>query len=358
MVKKSKEKRRFVRRTRFNLLTALGAVTLVLSLGTLPVPTQAEAEGPSASVESPDLSFGVMSDIHLHSAIDEKGIPVYDFKAESNFRGALQDLHAINPKIDALVIDGDFTDTGMQTDYDSLKKLLDTTPHPKNTLFAIGNHEFFSAFRLPSGVLSRSTFPNGVTEQDCIERFLKNTGMPGLYYDQVIKGYHFIVLGSEQSRITNPDYGDRAVLSDTQLLWLDHVLKHIPSNQPTFVFLHQPLPHTDEVSGDNALIVDPEKLINSLIHYPQVILFSGHSHFTLKNQPNTMYQNQFTMFNNSSVRKPITPNNQSVGGSEGLAVQVYKDKVVVGGRDFAHKKWIVSYVIRAPFQQPLELPIN
>ncbi len=87
-----------------------------------------------------------------------------------------------------------------------------------------------------------------------------------------------------------------------------------------------------------------------LNRFPQAVFFSGHRHFTLKNQPKTIYQNHFTMFNDSSVRNPITPENRFVGDREGLVVQVFKDKVIVKGRDFTHQKWIDSYTVRVPFQ--------
>jgi Icc protein len=315
----------------------------------LPFITQANATEVNRTYSSnnePKLSFAVISDIHLRAGVDDLGNPYDDQEAENKFRTTLQDLNRINPKSDGLVINGDLTVTGEQTDYDSMNKVLKEIPHPKNTLFAIGNHEFYSAFRLPSGVLSLSTFPNGVTEQDCIHRFLDNTGMPSLYYDKVIKGYHFIVLGSEQSRITKWENGDQAVLSDKQLQWLDNELKHTSPDKPTFVFLHQPIPHTVAGSGND--IVHSEKLVNILDKYPQVIFFSGHSHLTLKDQPGTMYHEKFTAFNDSAVRNPETPDGKLVGDSEGLYVQVYKDKVVVNGRDFTNKSWINQYTVHIP----------
>ncbi|WEG10994.1 metallophosphoesterase [Pullulanibacillus sp. KACC 23026] len=302
--------------------------------------------------EKPNMSFGIISDIHLQSRIDNSGNPIDDEQAEIKLQQALQDLHSINPEMDMLIMNGDLTHTGMQTDYDVLKEILYGTPHPQNTLFAMGNHEFYSAYRLPTGEFSKSTFPNGVTEQACINRFIRNTGMPSLYYDKVIKGYHFIVLGSEESRITNWNNLDSAVLSDTQLQWLDHELKETSKDQPTFVFLHQPIPHT--VAGsEQGTIVDSEKLVTILSHFPQVIFFSGHSHITLKNEPYTMYQNHFTMFNDASVRNPVTPFGELIGDSEGLFVKVYKDRVVVTGRDFTNKKWIDSYTVRVPLPKSI-----
>jgi Icc protein len=300
------------------------------------------------SNDKPKLSFGVISDIHLRAGKDDMGNPYYDHAAENKFAAALQDLNKINPKSNALVIDGDLTVTGVQTDYDSMNKVLNENSHPKNTLFAMGNHEFYHAFYAKDGNYNPSGFPNGETEQTAIARYLQNTGMPSLYYDKWIEGYHFIVLGSEKSRISNPNNYDNAVLSDTQLQWLDKQLKESPDDKPTFVFLHQPIPFTTAGSDAN-YIIDADKLKNILKKYPQVIYFSGHTHWTLKNQPKTMYQDKFTMFNDSTVVNPYNPiTNSLVGDSEGLYVQVYKDKVEVTGRDFTNKQWIDKYTVDVP----------
>ncbi len=294
-----------------------------------------------------ELSFGVISDVHLRAGKNDAGHPYHDYVAETNFASALQDLHRINANADALVIVGDLTVTGMQTDYDSLKEVLQKTPHPKTMLFAIGNHEFHSAFRNKDGWLSLKTFPNGVTKKQCIDLFLKNTGMPSVYYEKWIKGYHFVVLGAEPSGTTAVHSYDHAVLSQRQLQWLDERLSASPTRRPTFVFLHQPIPHTVAGSQQN-YIVDSDKLRQVLNKYPQVIFFSGHSHWTLKNQQRSMYRDRFTMFNVSSVRNPITPDSKLARDSEGLYVQVYSNKVVVMARDFTHKSWIGQYTVTNP----------
>ncbi|WP_027415854.1 hypothetical protein [Aneurinibacillus terranovensis] len=89
------------------------------------------------------------------------------------------------------------------------------------------------------------------TEQDSIRRFLDFAGYHQLFYDKWIKGYHFIFLGSEQYRQSNPYNYEDAYLSDEQLDWLRTKLKEGDRKRPTFIFLHQPLP--DTVSGSFCL---------------------------------------------------------------------------------------------------------
>ena len=51
-----------------------------------------------------------------------------------------------------------------------------------------------------------------------------------------------------------------------------------------------------------------------------------------------------TLFNSGSVTNLWSNNGEITGGSQGLHVKVYEDKVVVKGRDYANKKWISDAV--------------
>ncbi len=293
----------------------------------------------------PRLTFSVISDIHLRSGKDYKGYPYHDKEADFKFANALIDLNHINQTQNALVINGDLTVTGTQSDYDCMNKVLHQNPHPMCTLFTIGNHEFYSAFQDKNGKMNIRSFPNGVTESQCIHRFLQNTKTLNVYYDKWIQGYHFIMLGSEQSRITNRWNYDNPILSDVQLKWLDKTLKSYPSNQPTFVFLHQPMLYQDV--GNTTYIINSAKLHRILKKHP-VIFFSGHSHETLREQTQINYHDGLIVLNDSSVRNPVHAYHIPVSDSEGLYVQVYENKVIVKGRDFTHKVWINQLVIPLP----------
>ncbi|GMA66097.1 hypothetical protein GCM10025859_65390 [Alicyclobacillus fastidiosus] len=292
----------------------------------------------------PKLSFSVISDIHLRTGKSDWGTNYHDAIAARKLKNALTDLDNINPHEDALVINGDFTTTGVQSDYDTLKDILNTAPHPKNILYAMGNHEFSSAFHNRKGVFSPQTFPNGVTVHSCIELFKKNTGMSNSYYDRWLNGYHFIVLGAEYSMSDFRKHND-TVLSETQLQWLAKKLQKSPNNKPTFVFLHEPIPNT--VAGSfGGYLINGDKLRKILNQYPSVLFFSGHTHYSLMDQPSSIYHDYFTMFNTSAVRNPIIESHKLLGNSEGLYVQVYDHSVTVSARDFTIKSWIWEYTVR------------
>ncbi|WJH32279.1 metallophosphoesterase [Paenibacillus sp. CC-CFT747] len=290
-----------------------------------------------AAPEDPILSFPVLSDIHVQSG---------DAKSQRKFKAALEDLAEINPGANTMVINGDLGN-GRPSDYGVLSEILESTDHPP-IHFTIGNHEFYKAY-LRGDSWNPDGFPNGETEQASINRFLTFTGMDKLYHDAWIKDYHFIFLGSEQFRQSNPDNGDDAYLSETQLSWLKEKLQEgAELNKPIFVFLHQPLPFTVTGSNEARGVVQHKELKQILDAYPQVIMFNSHTHYLL-GSPNSVYRDRFLMVNTSSASEPWSVKAGPLDGdeSEGLVVQVFPNAVVLKGRDFASKQWIsyAQYVI-------------
>ncbi|MVO98154.1 metallophosphoesterase family protein [Paenibacillus lutrae] len=315
-------------------------LSAVLSLSLLAVAVIPSAVGAIPGEEKPLLTFPVLSDIHIQS---------WDPRSHQKFKAALADLRTIDPEADALVINGDLTN-GMPADYAKLSELMKENPHPRKVFYTMGNHEFYKAWMDKDGSWNADAFPNGETEQASIGRFLRFSGGKKVYGDEVVNGFRFIFLGSEQYRQSDPSNLEDAWLSVEQLEFLKASLrKGAASGKPVFVFLHQPLPGT--VSGtsfccvNNRAIVQHEELTKILSAYPQAILFSGHTHWELK-LPGTLVRNKFTMVNSSSVFQPWTDNGN--GGeiltgpeeSEGLYVEVYKDKVSIKGRDFYRQRWI------------------
>lgn len=297
---------------------------------------------------APVLTFPVISDIHIQS---------WEDASHEKLVHVLNDLNEINPSADTLVVNGDLTE-GMPEDYAKLKELMQSAPHPESVLYNIGNHEFYKAWYSSRTQWNPDGFPNGETEQDSISRFLAFSGENKVYYDKTIKGYHFIFLGSERYRQSDPDYAEDAYLSPEQLDWLKQTLKKdAGSNKPVFVFLHQPLPAT--VSGthfcctNSRAVIQHKELKSILSQYPQVIYFSSHSHWEL-NQPDTLVRDGFTMVNTASVSETWTSDGKGAEKlkgkkeSEGLYVEVYPDRVQIKGRDFYRKQWIPEAQFTVP----------
>jgi 3',5'-cyclic AMP phosphodiesterase CpdA len=98
--------------------------------------------------------------------------------------------------------------------------------------------------------------------------------MESIYYHRVIKGYHFIVLGTE-------DGVTEGTFSVSQIGWLAERLKQANADdphKPIFVFHHQPIKGT--IYGSEwGFSKNRELFYDTLKANPQVISFSGHTHY-------------------------------------------------------------------------------
>ncbi|SHE13454.1 cyclic 3',5'-adenosine monophosphate phosphodiesterase [Chlamydia abortus] len=310
-------------------------VLLLMLLCCLAVPGANAAASPSSTsaVEAAEarLSFFVLSDIHVQS---------WDMDSKRKFKSALEDLHRINADADALIINGDLGN-GAPADYEEIKHILNRTPHPHKILFSIGNHEFYQAWINRWGRWDQAGFPNGERDQSSISRFLSFAERDKVYEDYWIKGFHFIVLGSEKYRQSDPDVKEDAYLSSEQLQWLsDKLAEGAESGRPIFVFLHQPLPGTVSGSEERG-VVQHNSLKRLLQRYPQVVLFTGHTHWELSHR-GMFRRDGFWMVNSSSVYEPWKDNNRPAGKgrSEGLYIEVNGSTVKIRGRDLSESKWI------------------
>jgi Icc-related predicted phosphoesterase len=208
------------------------------------------------------LEFAAISDIHVKSA------PSIE---RNRFIAALQLSYQHTNSLDAVVINGDFTDGGHDPQYAAFMSILDQHVLPETEVIVnLGNHE------------------NGRNESDSHEYFREMLGY-GIDHVFQVNGYYFITLGVH--------YGDRYL--DTQALWLQSKLEIITAenpDQPVFVLIHYPVYQTTINSIKNGRTT----FQNVLDQFPQVIHISGHSHPALQD-PRTIYQDTFTSFNNSSL---------------------------------------------------------
>lgn len=318
-----------------------------------PAQSAAGTSSGAPPIRPPLLTFAVLSDIHIRSGRSDWGVPYRDRAASERFAADLTDLHQRNPHLDALVLNGDLTVTGLDSDYQEFLHILHTRPHPARTLLTIGNHEFYAGFYGPSGVRRPGSFPNGVTEAACIDRFLARTGMPGVYYDTWVHGFHFIALGTERSVISDRLHGDGAYLSPSQLTWLQARLMESPPTQPTFVFLHEPLPGIG-LGGAPDAVRPAEPLRAILTRHPNVVVFSGHTHRTLWVSPQAVRVRATTFVNDGAVCEPKDDNRKVVRDSEGLYVEVFPKVIRIEGRDFTHRRPICR--IDVPVEQTISSP--
>lgn len=277
--------------------------------------------------DKPLFTFFVVSDIQLTER---------DEVSHLKLAKALQDIDHTDANAEALVINGDIVNNGESKSYELVKKIVDENPHPAKLYYTIGNHEFFK----------------NDGNKPSIERFLQFSQLEKVYYEQRIHDYSFLFLGTESWGPIGSPTKDSAVLSEQQLQWLEEkvdILKQ--DHKPVFVFLHQPIPYTtygtDIDYYQNGVIQDKEvrRILAKLKH---AFLFSGHSHWDLRN-PSMLVKQTTNFVSTGAIYNTWGPDGDGgetiidPEGSTGLYVQVFEEYVLIKGRDFANEQWIPAF---------------
>lgn len=270
--------------------------------------------------ENDGLTFAVLGDVHGNT---------------DRLKNSINDLYSINENMDAMILNGDNVDQGLESQYDAVKKTLSRNSKllPKTIIKNIGNHDYFNYEK-------GTNKPEDV--QSFINMYLEFSGEKSVYHDTWLKGYHFISLGSESGN-TKELGSVNAFLSQKQLEWLDGKLaeKH-EKGKPIFVFLHQHL--STGIKGWIG-VEQRRELSKILSSYPEVILFTSHTHVLLS-VDNIKLNQPFTTAHTGAVSYGILPEGYSIkrlyNESQGLYVEVHGKKTVIKGRDFIKGSWIFS----------------
>ena len=106
-------------------------------------------------------------------------------------------MNKVTPLSRALIMNGDITPTGQQSQYDDVKRVLNKNKHPENVWSTVGNHEFYAGKWTADGKLSQSTWPNGVNEETLFNRYLKFSGQERVYHKR-IRWVSTFILGTEK----------------------------------------------------------------------------------------------------------------------------------------------------------------
>ncbi|MEW4370168.1 metallophosphoesterase family protein [Paenibacillus kandeliae] len=176
--------------------------------------------------------------------------------------------------------------------------------------------------------------------------FNRSTFTEGVYTHRRIGGYNFLFLGTERP-LSKDCY-----LSHMQLDWLAQRLDIITAaspGKPIFLFLHQPLLNTvaGSLEAQGWYGVEQDDACKEILRrYPQVLLFTGHTHWHLQ-APHTVHvleQGGPVLFNAASVAYLWTDDDTYREGSQGWYIDLYTDRLVLRGRDFANGVWIKDAV--------------
>ncbi len=274
----------------------------------------------------------VLSDVHLTT---DRG-----HAHNKNFEAALEEIKKLSPNSAGIFVNGDIVNNGAAAEYSQLQSILKRQAEGLPPVhIGIGNHEYF---------------PNGAGDTQQVDRFLTGTKNDSetIYFDRWVDGMHFIFLASEGVE-------DYAYLSEAQLKWVDELLdKDAETGAPVFLFLHQGI--IDTVAGTFGYqgwhgIFQGMELSEILKDHPNVVLFSGHSHWTLESDGSfKAADDELPTILNSAATSYLWDdyaNVTQVGvpGSQGYYIYMYEDCIVFRGREFTEGKWVGS----AQFIQPL-----
>lgn len=266
-------------------------------------------------------SFGAISDIHLQYST-----------AQDDFRKALTYFNEVED-VAFTCICGDLTQTCYADTMTTYKELVNAYS-PNTPVYEIaGNHESYA----------QDWSQNG---ESVVRNLMETYTGKQLYYSFTYGDDVFIMVGI---------CSDGADFGTGGLQWLYEVLEE-NRNKRCFLFQHI---RPDDACGNaygiyaNDIWNGTQSVVfeNLLKHYRNVLFFHGHSHlkFALQTKDNLAnYDNKYGMhsIHIPSLASPRTGNIDGTGRtelyaeSEGYLVDVYKNHIVLKGRDFVKEEFL------------------
>ena len=250
---------------------------------------------------------------------------------ERRVSAALEQIKKSDEKFDALVLLGDITEYGRESEFNTMARLLNGASEKYDSVFAVsGNHDI----RLKNHkkqIQRFNRFLNNVEGGKCV-------GSQHYYYSYTVKGYKFIMLGADRSAFEGTSLGRN------QLIWLENELKTADKNKPVFIFNHQPLKNTNGLpytwlgrgKWRGSVGWDNEKLRAIFEKYNNIIIYiTGHLHFGASDY-NYEDCGAFKAVNVPTVG--VINHGECDYNSQGFLFYVYDDKIVIKQRGFADGK--------------------
>jgi len=240
------------------------------------------------------LNFVAFSDVHITTAPDaldteETGC------TEERYEKAMQQVSEMN--VDALIFLGDmcndtaYTEDQSVMDYEinTFKRITESYISDDVKLFyCLGNHDSQNSHdenNIPDGVIAR------YYQEMLGERWL----IDGEYNDgignrhAVINGHHFISV--------EPKWKGGGTYTDDTIAWFEETLESIvndPEYNDEYIFvLSHPIATGSDIYGKGGNISTFPRLHEVMQKYPQVVKFSGHTHFPMNNET-IINQNDYT----------------------------------------------------------------
>ena len=314
----------------------------------------------------PNMTFGVVSDIHIRIAPDGNGLrPSHDCSA---FIHALEWFR--DQKVDAVMVAGDLADTGLVKELEAVAaawwKVFPDNKAPDGRhverVFITGNHDW-DAYTYDGGVFVKKLYPDEADRNHNLlckdlkgwwERIMQEPYVP--IYHKDVKGYSFV--GAHwQNEPCHPkcETAFRHVGK-----WFAENGAKLDPEKPFFYCQHAHLQNT--VYGAWAWGHDSGETTAALMAFPNAVAFSGHSHYSLTDE-RSIWQGGFTSLGTASLRACAVPGDElhpdsgyenAWGGQnafkamrpipeksrQGMLVRVFDDSIAFTRRDFAIDKML------------------
>ena len=253
-----------------NALSQILSKTLTSVFGFCFLPSGIKNGLTAQKVNTPDdfkpvLRFAVCSDIHLNGEENQE--------AATRLRNLFEDMYKFSENksyknFDAIVVAGDFTGGGAEKEYEIFNKIIaENKREETKLLIVLGNHEFID-YRDVDATVGYKVYKKYISEN--------------VDTDVVLNGYHFIGVS----------YDDNGKTFTGKINWLEEKLYNATQEnpeKPIFVYQH-PAPTLTVYGSGNWGDMTMRKVLNK---YPQVVDFSGHSHYA-PSDPRSVWQGAFT----------------------------------------------------------------
>lgn len=298
------------------------AVVVISSMTNDPKEVSFVQEGLS---EYPSAHFAVMADLHY-------GNNKHKDATIEKIKRALGFIKEKQPELNALFVCGDFADEGLETEYREVTQLIkENLPADVKVYYMLGNHDKYA------GESSLAAYKTIVNQP---------------YHQYIEKnGYPYITISTAPDKYKDACYDNGAVeflrksLSDASQKY---------EGKPIFVFSHSP---SDETPWGPAWgYADLHRVLKS---YPQVIHFTGHTHYTIEDE-RSIWQHNYTWINvgpsnsaNVSMNVTTLDDQYPASGNtinEALLVDVDGNMNVTVTRLDTHAKTLLknAWTIKAP----------
>lgn len=267
--------------------------------------------------ENVKLSFAMIADTHL----------VDNDIATKNLANVFEDIGNSEEKLDAFLMAGDIAEYGRKKEYDRFFGITDKQTVIPNVFLTMGNHDVRFTYGKNQKII-----------MDKVNEYLKIDTKGKSFYSYDIKGYTFIVIGTEKRIL------EKAHITQEQIDFLDKELQRgTKDGKPVFVMCHQAFAETHGLpevwkTGDMG---EQSDLVRAVMEkYKNVIFINGHLH-------GGIYEKTFEYLNKEknvcSLSVPGYRKENNFGIKPcgmGYYAEVYDDKILFVARNFMFGEYV------------------